>query len=130
VSDLKSLKWGDIEHTNSGAEIVKSQVKTKEQVSVPLHASAWALINDKAIHNHNEPIFPLLAKSNTDTNKYLLPSIQPADLRSVSVKNGSAKRVQTEDITVGDWLEKFTAIETSPRSGKGKIRHARRLPEC
>jgi len=30
---------------------------------------------------------------------------------------GSAKRVQTEDITVGAWLEKFTAIETSPRTG-------------
>jgi len=29
----------------------------------------------------------------------------------------SAKRVQTEDIIVGEWLEKFTAIETSPRTG-------------
>jgi integrase/recombinase XerD len=30
---------------------------------------------------------------------------------------GSARRVQTEDITVGDWLEKFTSITTSPRAG-------------
>jgi len=72
ISDLKSLKWGDIEHTSSGAEIIKRQVKTKKRISVPLHASAWALINDKAIHNRNEFVFPLLAGSNTDTNKYLI----------------------------------------------------------
>jgi integrase len=29
----------------------------------------------------------------------------------------SAKRPVTEDITVGDWLRKFTRIETSPRTG-------------
>jgi integrase len=80
VSDLKSLKWGDIEHTSSGAEIVKRQVKTKKMVSVPLHASAWALINDKVIHNHNEPVFPLLAKSNTDTNKYLIKWTEKAGI--------------------------------------------------
>jgi hypothetical protein len=30
---------------------------------------------------------------------------------------GSARRVSTDDITVGAWLEKFTAIGTSPRTG-------------
>jgi len=30
---------------------------------------------------------------------------------------GGAKRVMTEDISVGAWIEKFTAIETSPRTG-------------
>ena len=30
---------------------------------------------------------------------------------------GSARRVATEDITVGGWIKKFTEIETSPRTG-------------
>jgi len=30
---------------------------------------------------------------------------------------GSAKRATPEDVTVGDWIEKFTRIETSPRTG-------------
>ena len=72
VSDLISLKWGDIEHTSSGAVIVKRQIKTKKRITVPIHPSAWALINDKTIHNHNEPVFSLLAESNTRTNKYLI----------------------------------------------------------
>lgn len=33
------------------------------------------------------------------------------------VEEGSARRVSTEDITVGAWIEKFTTIETSPRTG-------------
>ena len=32
-------------------------------------------------------------------------------------EEGSARRVAAEDITVGEWLEKFTRIETSPRTG-------------
>jgi integrase len=30
---------------------------------------------------------------------------------------GSARRVKTADVTVGAWIEKFTTVETSPRSG-------------
>jgi integrase len=72
ISDLKSLRWGDIQHTTTGAEIIKHQKKTKKRVSIPLHDSAWKLINDSKIHNRNEFVFPLLANSNTDTNKYLI----------------------------------------------------------
>jgi integrase len=72
ISDLKSLKWGDVEHTISGAQIVKRQVKTQSRVVVPLHESAWALINDGSLHNRADPVFPLLAASKTDTNKYLI----------------------------------------------------------
>jgi len=32
-------------------------------------------------------------------------------------EEGSARRIVILDITVGDWLEKFTRIETSPRTG-------------
>jgi integrase len=72
ISDLKTLQWGDIEHTASGAKIVKRQVKTKKRVTIPLHDSAWELINDGTIHNRNSPVFPLLAQAKTDTNKYLI----------------------------------------------------------
>jgi integrase len=72
ISDLKSLKWSDIEHTTSGAQIVKKQVKTKKRVVVPLNDSAWELINDGTIHNRNTPVFPLLSETKTDTNKYLI----------------------------------------------------------
>ncbi|MDR2865752.1 MAG: tyrosine-type recombinase/integrase [Spirochaetaceae bacterium] len=30
---------------------------------------------------------------------------------------GGARRIKTEDITVGGWLEKFTVMDTSPRTG-------------
>jgi integrase len=32
-------------------------------------------------------------------------------------EEGSARRVSVEDITVGAWVEKFTELETSPRTG-------------
>jgi integrase/recombinase XerD len=32
-------------------------------------------------------------------------------------EEGGTQRVTTEDITVGAWIEKFTALETSPRTG-------------
>jgi integrase/recombinase XerD len=40
-----------------------------------------------------------------------------AFLKKMQETEGCARRVQTEDITVGDWLEKFTSIKTSPRAG-------------
>jgi integrase len=80
ISDLKSLKWSDIEHTTSGAQIVKKQVKTKKRVVVPLNDSAWELINDGTIHNRNTPVFPLLAETKTDTNKYLIKKKKKAGI--------------------------------------------------
>ncbi|MDR0656339.1 MAG: tyrosine-type recombinase/integrase [Treponema sp.] len=81
ISDLKSLRWNDVEHTTSGAQIVKRQVKTRTRVVVPLHDSAWALINDGALHNHGEYVFPLLAGSRTDTNKYLIQWAEKAGIQ-------------------------------------------------
>ena len=31
--------------------------------------------------------------------------------------DGGARRITAEDVTVGEWVKKFTAIETSPRTG-------------
>jgi integrase len=58
VSDIKQLKWGDIEM--NPLQIIKRQKKTEEVVSIPLNESAWALINDGALHNYAECVFPLL----------------------------------------------------------------------
>ena len=38
-------------------------------------------------------------------------------LNKIQDEEGSARRIATEDITVGAWIEKFTTIETSPRTG-------------
>ena len=39
------------------------------------------------------------------------------DYLKIKQAEGSARRVSMEDITVGEWIEKFTALETSPRTG-------------
>jgi integrase/recombinase XerD len=38
-------------------------------------------------------------------------------LKKKQETEGSARRVSVEDITVGAWVEKFTELETSPRTG-------------
>jgi integrase len=58
ISDMRTLKWGDIER--NPMQIVKQQEKTKEQAYIPLSASAWALINDEKDHEKNTPVFPRL----------------------------------------------------------------------
>jgi len=60
ISDLKTLRWGDIEY--SPMQIVKRQEKTQDKVFIPLNETAWKIINDKTIHNHKEHIFPNLAE--------------------------------------------------------------------
>ena len=39
------------------------------------------------------------------------------------IDDGTAQRVRAEDITVGVWIEKFTAIETSPRTGRNAAKN-------
>jgi site-specific recombinase XerD len=59
ISDLKTLKWGDIEL--SSLQIIKRQEKTKDSVFIPLHNIAWKLINDGTIHDFKVHVFPALA---------------------------------------------------------------------
>ena len=80
ISDIKTLTWGDIEHKIDGPQIVKKMVKTSHRVIVPLHESAWKIINDKTIHNKNTSVFSLIAGSKTDTNKYLLQWTEKAGI--------------------------------------------------
>jgi integrase len=42
---------------------------------------------------------------------------------------GTARRVRVEDITVGAWIEKFTAVETSPRTGVNASRNRPYSPD-
>jgi len=71
ISDLRGLKWGNIER--DPLAIQKIQQKTKAIVKIPLAATAWAIIDDKAIHHADAPVFPeLAAKVKTNTNVYLV----------------------------------------------------------
>ena len=55
ISDIKALTWGDI--NRSPLQIIKRQKKTGLKVYIPLHVTAWELINDKALHRHTELLF-------------------------------------------------------------------------
>jgi integrase len=70
ISDLKTLTWGDIQRTPV-RQIIKRQTKTARKVYVPLHDSAWGLIDDGKIHLHTEPVFPRLAAIASPVNDYL-----------------------------------------------------------
>jgi integrase len=69
VSDLRTITWGEIER--DPLQIKKRQHKTGRIVYIPLNPTAWELINDNALHRHDEYIFPVLAGTLTNTNQYL-----------------------------------------------------------
>jgi integrase len=70
ISDVKSLKWGDIER--NPVQIIKRQKKTRRTVYIPLHDTAWGIINDSADHSPDDKVFSLLANTMSQTNQYLL----------------------------------------------------------
>jgi site-specific recombinase XerD len=69
VSDIKSLTWGEIEH--NPLQIVKRQKKTERKVFIPLHETAWQIVNDGTIHAHTDLIFPRLGSIKSSVNDYL-----------------------------------------------------------
>jgi len=69
VSDLKALTWGSVDR--DGKNITKRQEKTGSVVYIPIHGAAWALINDKTIHNRAELVFPRLTNSKANTNRII-----------------------------------------------------------
>jgi site-specific recombinase XerD len=70
VSDIKSIKCGNIEH--NPLQIIKRQEKTQQTVCIPLKEIAWEMINDFTVHHPNDNIFSLLSKTQSQTNKYLI----------------------------------------------------------
>lgn len=78
ISDIRSLTWGEIER--SPWQIKKRQKKTGRIVYIPLNHNALELIDDKAIHNRNELVFPLLGTTKANTNQYLVEWAQKAGI--------------------------------------------------
>lgn len=73
VSDLITLKWGDIETKRITSQnqtshwIKKRQVKTKKFVEIPIIPQAWELIKTDCLQMPSIPVFQYLATSNFGT---------------------------------------------------------------
>jgi integrase len=79
ISDIKSLKWGDIEL--NPLQIIKRQKKTQRVVYVPLKETSWGIINDEDEHNPNDKVFSLLANTKSQTNQYLIKWADKAGIK-------------------------------------------------
>jgi integrase len=79
ISDIKSLKWGDIER--DPIQIIKRQKKTQRAVYIPLKNIAWKIINDSKNHNPDDKVFSLLANTKSQTNQYLLKWAEKAGVK-------------------------------------------------
>jgi integrase len=79
ISDIKSLKWGDIEL--NPLQIIKRQKKTQRAVYVPLKETAWGIINDGVEHNPDDKVFLLLANTKSQTNQYLIRWAEKAGIK-------------------------------------------------
>jgi integrase len=79
ISDIKSLKWGDVEL--SPLQIIKRQKKTQRAVYVPLKETSWKIINDGREHNPNDKVFSLIANTKSQTNQYLLRWAEKAGVK-------------------------------------------------
>jgi integrase len=79
ISDLKSLKWGDIER--NPLQIIKRQKKTQRAVYIPLNDIAWGIIDDGQEHNPDDKVFTLLANTKSQTNQYLLKWAEKAEVK-------------------------------------------------
>jgi len=81
ISDLKTIAWEDI--NREPLQIAKRQKKTSRKVFIPLHETAWKIINDGTIHNYKSLIFPGLSKSKTNTNQYLKEWAKKAGIEKI-----------------------------------------------
>jgi integrase len=79
ISDIKSLKWGDIEL--DPLQIIKRQKKTQRAVYVPLKETTWGIINDGKEHNPLDKVFSLLANTKSQTNQYLIKWAERAGIK-------------------------------------------------
>jgi integrase len=72
ISDIKELKWGDIQP--EPLQIIKRQKKTKRMAVIPLlkeGAGRWVDLDGAYTHSPDDLVFPLLA-SKIQTNRYLI----------------------------------------------------------
>jgi site-specific recombinase XerD len=71
VSDIKTLKWENIEHTADRTQIIKRQKKTGTKIYNPVQDGAWKIIDDKTQHNQEDSVFPIMAASKYDNARHL-----------------------------------------------------------
>jgi site-specific recombinase XerD len=57
LSDIKTLKWENLEHTSSGTKLVKRQKKTKTNIYNTIPDSAWKIACDNNPHLPSDPVF-------------------------------------------------------------------------
>lgn len=69
VSDLRQLRWKQIQR--DPLSLTVRQQKTSEPLTLPLHEAAFAIIDDKRLHNGDEFVFPRAATTKTSLNQYL-----------------------------------------------------------
>jgi integrase len=79
ISDIKSLKWGDIER--DPLQIIKRQKKTRRAVYIPLKDTAWNIISGSASDDPEGRVFSVLAGTKTQTNQYLTKWAEKAGIR-------------------------------------------------
>jgi site-specific recombinase XerD len=60
LSDIKTLRWENLEHSSSGNLLVKRQEKTKSKIYNQIPNSAWEIANDNQPHTPSKPVFPHL----------------------------------------------------------------------
>ena len=59
ISDIKTLKWGDLKVNTDGMAIEKLQVKTKQQITIPLSANALEWLPDSGAGKDGGFVFVL-----------------------------------------------------------------------
>jgi site-specific recombinase XerD len=62
LSDLKTLKWENLEHTQAKTLLVKRQKKTGAKIYNQIPESAWKIVCDRQPHAPSDPVFPRLSK--------------------------------------------------------------------
>jgi len=70
VSDIISLKWGDLRKQGAEWMIAKRQEKTENMVYIPINESAFAIINKGKFPSAEKLVFPKLTASRTSHNQY------------------------------------------------------------
>ncbi len=79
VSDVQLLEWQHIDLETK--QLAKIQKKTKRAVYIPLKNDALTLILDGKEHSQSERVFPLLAKTRTSTNRYIIQWAKAAGIK-------------------------------------------------
>ena len=59
ISDIKALKWGDIKETANGTTIEKEQVKTRQEIVVPLSQNALRWMPKRSNAKDDDLVFDL-----------------------------------------------------------------------